>query len=328
MKRIIAALLSLLATFSVTASSLSVKAEADSATALPGIPIRLILTVENTSDGALTLPNLLVVETRADTGPPFIPDVLDIPVSSVPDEYRDARRLRAGERRVYEIPLSSNLTDGAMADPRLWTPGTYRLRVLMHDDLRNDDVHQFGLDRLLGAGRIHSPLIASSEATIRIEAPAGIDSEIWAALLEKTEGRGLGRTRDDQADAIAKELWSLPGTSAYKPYLVAFMRHTPIEELKPIWKQVTERYPAHPVAEVIRLGRAEAKAHEAKAEISRGGDLGAILRQTEEARAELTALEKEARNDLVRIRARNALAAVKSRERLTEMYRDLAPKGQ
>ena len=104
------------------------------------------------------------------------------------------------------------------------------------------------------------------------------------------------------------------------------MRYTPIEELKPIWKEITEQYPTHPVAEVVRLGRAEAKAHEAKAEISRGGDFDAILRRTEEARAELTVLEKEARHDLVRIRDRHALATVKSPERLTEMYRDLAPK--
>lgn len=333
MKRIIVALLSLLAalsvaasSLSVTASSLSVTAVADPAATLPGIPIRLIVTVENTSDVAQTLPGLLVVEAHADTGAPFVPDVFDMPVSSFPEEYRDARTLRAREKRAYEIPLSSNLTDGAMADPRLWTPGTYRLRVLMHDDLRNGDVYQFGLDKLLGAGRIRSPLIASSQATVRIEGPAGIDREIWTALLAKTEGRGLTRTREDRADAIAKELWSLPGTSPYKPYLVAYMRDTPIEELKTIWKQITEQYPTHPVAEVIRFGRAEAKAYEAEAEILRGGDLDAILRQTEEARAALTVLEKEARHDLVRIRTRNALAAVKTREGLTEMYRDLAPK--
>lgn len=104
------------------------------------------------------------------------------------------------------------------------------------------------------------------------------------------------------------------------------MRYTPIEELKPVWKQIIEQYPAHPVTEVIRFGRAEAKAHEAEAEISRGGDLASLLQQTEEARAELKALEKEARHDLVRIRVRHALATVKSPERLKEMYRDLAPK--
>jgi hypothetical protein len=325
-KRITLALLSILTTLSLAASSLSVTAVADPAATLPGIPIRLIVTVENTSDMAQNLPGLLVIEARADAGAPFVPDVFDFPVRSLSDEYRDARTLQAREKRVYEIPLSSNLTDGTMADPRLWTPGTYRLRVLMHDDLRNNDLHQFGLDGLLGAGRIRSPLIASSQATVHIEEPAGVDREIWTILLAKTEGRGLSRAREDRADAIAKELWSLPGTSAYKPYLVIYMRHTPIEEKKAIWKQITEQYPAHPVAEVIRVGSAQAKAHEAKAEIRRGGDLDAILRRTEEARAELMVLEKEARHDLVRIRARNALATVKSRERITEMYRDLAPK--
>jgi len=77
---------------------------------------------------------------------------------------------------------------------------------------------------------------------------------------------------------------------------------------------------------VIRFGRAQAKALDAEAEIARGGDLEAILRATDEARAELTGLQKEARHDLVRVRARQALLAVKSRERLIEKYRDTAPK--
>ena len=217
MKRITLALLSLLATLSVAASSLSVTAEADPQSALPGVPIRLIVTVENTSDREHTVPGLFVVQAHADAGAPFVPDVFDIPVMPLPDEYREARTLQAGKKRVYEIPLSSTLTDGAVADPRLWVPGTYRLQVLLHDDLRNDDVHQFGLDGLLGAGRISSPLLVSSQAKVRIDEPAGVDREIWSTLLAKTEGRGLARTRDDRADAIAKELWARPGTSAYKP---------------------------------------------------------------------------------------------------------------
>ena len=318
-------LLLLFAALPVTASPLSITVEVDPPSALPGIPVSLILTVENTSDVPQTVPSRTVLIARPASGERFIPDAVGVLVKAFPYEYRDERVLRPGQKRAYEIPLATALTDGAMADPRLWKPGTYQLQLFLHDDLRDDDVDQFGLDELLGAGRISSPLLVSPEATLRVEKPTGVDAEIWTMLLDKTQGRGLLRNDERASDTIAKELWSRAAKSPYMPYLIPYMRYTPRPELKDKWRQLVEADPNHPVAEAIRLGNAEMKALEAETAIFHGGDLDAILSQSDEARAELATLAKDARHDLIRVRARHELTKLKSRERLTELYREVAP---
>lgn len=327
MGRMLIALLSALVAMSAVAAPLSVAARVEPASALPGIPVRLLVTVENTSDVLQTMPHLLVVRARPDGREMFIPEVLDFPVKALPEEYDDAARaLKAHESRTYEIPLGGSLTSGAMADRRMWLPGTYTLQAFFHDDLRNDDVHRFGIDGLLGAGRIGSSLVASSAATLRIETPTGIDEAIWLTILEKTGNRGLALNDERSSDAIARELWTRAGMSAYMPYLLTYMRYVPRDELQAMWATVVARDPNHVVAEEIRLGQAQMKAMRAEAGISTGGELSTIVEETEAARAEIAALAHNSRHPLVQLRAAKALAAVKSRERIVELYRDIAPK--
>lgn len=326
MTRIAFALLLALASVSAAGTPLSIRATAEPAVTLPGLPVRIVLIVENTADVTVQLPRRMVLEARSESGDTFIPGVLGFPIQVFPPEYDELLTLKPREKRVYEIPMSETLTSGAMADPRLWKPGAYTLQLFLHDELRDYDLDQYGLEGLLRAGRIGTPLVTSSEATLRIEEPIGIDAEVWKTIVEKTDGRGFMRTEECKADAIANELWARGAESVYWPYLIHGMFCTPREHLKPRWKAIVERDPNHPVAEMIRLGRAHAKALDAENSIDDGVDLETILKLTEEARAELTILQKTARQHLVRVRAAEKLAHVKSAERLTAMYRDLAPK--
>lgn len=325
MKTIAMAVVVVLSTFAVSASSLSITAETDQISSLPGIPITLTLTVENTTDISQKLPGRMVLEVQPEHGQPFVPSVLGFPVAGLPDEYRDLQNLDPHEKRTFEIPLSAALMSGAMADPRLWSPGTYGLQLFFHDELRNEDVLRFGLRGLLGAGSISSEPMVSSRATIHIKQPAGIDAEIWNALISRTQGRGLLLTDDVEADRIAKELWPIAGDSAYMPYLITYMRYVPRKDFDPIWDRVIEHNPGHPVAEQARLLRATVKAQEAKSAIYSGGNLQEILAKTEEARAELAALQEGSQHDLLRIRARNALAKMGNREQIIQTYREVAP---
>jgi len=318
------ALLTLLAALPSAASSLSMSAEADPRSALPGVPVRLIVTVENKSDVRQTLPERMVIQVRPENGEPFIPEVFDQPVKMLPEEYLEARTLKPAEKRIYDIPLATELTAGAMADSRLWAPGIYGLRLYFHDDLQSDPVSYFGLDGLLAAGRIRSPLLVSSEATLHVEQPTGVDAEVWATILKKTEGRGLLINGLTKSDPLARELFARD--SAYMPYLIDYMKSTPHDQFEAIWSRIIKYDPDHPVVESVRLARARTKAYEAENSISKGANLQTILAQTDEARSELEALQKDARQDLVRIRSRNALAKVKSRERLVEMHREMASK--
>jgi hypothetical protein len=328
MKRtILAAAALLLMAFPAAASSPSLTAEADPASTLPGLPVRLRLTVNNTSSVPLTVPHKMVLEVRAESGEPFLaapaPELL---VAYLPDEYRDDRTVAAGQSRVFDVPLAETITDGRFADSRLWTPGTYGLRLLMHDDLDAGEIHQFGVHGLLAARQISTPLFVTSEATLHIEQPAGTDAEIWSAILAKTGGRGLYLVGSTAAEKIATELLPRVGDSAYMPYLHGYVWSLPLEKRQVFWKRVLELDPNHPVAEGIRLGGALRKAKEAEASISKGGDLDSILRRTDEARAELQLLASEAKHDLLRVKARTALNGIKSRERIVEMHRELAPK--
>jgi hypothetical protein len=218
MRRILIALLSVVATMAAAAAPLSVVARVEPASALPGIPVHLLVTVENKSDVPQTMPHLFVVRARPEGGEAFIPEVLDFPVKALPEEYDEGERMtKPHASRTYEIPLAAALTSGAMADRRLWLPGTYMFQAFFHDDLRNDDVHRFGIDGLLGAGRISSPLIASSTAVFRVEEPSGADAEIWRTILDKTGNRGLALNDERSSDTLARELWTRGRTSAYMP---------------------------------------------------------------------------------------------------------------
>lgn len=336
MKRI--AMLSIVLLTALTASAqpaaaarvdrpLKITARTEPSVALPGIPVVLVLTVENMSGVPQTLPKKLLIEARRQSGEAFLPGgVPATPVLGWPDEYRDALTIEPGQSRVFHYPLAPELTSRVMADPRMWEPGSYALRVLMHDQLQNDDVVAFGAHGLLGAGRISTPLLASTDATLRVEKPAGLDAEIWAAIVDRTGGRGLAMNPEERADAIARELWPRAADSAYGPYLVYYVRNASPEQRKQMWEQVIKRDPNHPVAQTIRIAAARRMALEAKWSIAKGADLPTVLTQTEQARATLVSLAGEVKNDLLRIAVRNALAEMKSREELAEMHRDLAPR--
>lgn len=331
MKRIATLFIALLTTAGVlaqpAAAPLSIKAQAEPAVALPGIPVHLVLTVENASAVPQRLPSLLTIEARPQSGEPFLPNARpETPVHPWPDEYRNALTIEPGQTRVYHLPLASELTARAMGDPRIWNPGAYALRVLLHDQLRNEDVTRFGVHGLLGAGRIESPLLASTDATLRVDQPSGLDAEIWSAILAKTEGRGLAMSTEDHSDAVARELWTRGSDSAYGPYLVYYIRKVAPEERQKIWAHVIKRDPGHPIAQTIRIAAARRKALEARWSIARGASLETVLSETDDARKTLNELSKEVKNDLLRIAARNALAEMKSREELAEMHRDLAPR--
>lgn len=327
MKRTIL-LLSLFAAVPAAGSSLSITAAADPPSALPGVPVSIVLKVENTSAVAQKLPKLFVLQVSRDGGKAFIPDGLGSPVKALASEYDEvSRTLGPRETRTYEIALGNNyLTAGPMADPRLWVPGNHVFRVFLHDELREGDVHALGLERLLAAGRVSTPLLVSSEATLHVEKPSGVDADIWAKILEMTEGRGLSRNRDDASDAIANELWAVAGHSAYMPYLVGYMRSVPRAQWEGIWQQVIERHPTHRVAEELRLARASSRALQARSSAVDGGDLQVLLRSADDARSELAELQKNARHDLIRIRARKELEKLKTREELIELHREARAK--
>jgi hypothetical protein len=327
MNRIAMLSIALLTALTAGAGPLSIKVQVDPAMALPGIPVHLVLAVENTSGVGQKLPELFTLEATPESGQAFLPNALpEFPVQTFPKEYHDALTIGPGQTRVYDLPLASELTARVVGDPRLWEPGSYGLRVYFHDELRNEDIARFGLHGLLGAGRISTPLLASAGATLRIERPSGIDAEIWNAIVKKTVGRGLAISTEEDSDAVARELWARSQESAYGPYLVYYIRKVTAEKRKEIWAKVIERDPSHPIAQTIRIASARRMALEAKWSIEKGADLAPLLARTEQARRALKTLASEVTSDLLRIAVQSALTEIKSREELIEIHHEIAPK--
>lgn len=326
MRRTLMALTFMVAAFQAAAASLAVTARVEPESALPGIPVRVVLTVANAGDTPQTLPRLWVIQARNESGLVFIPEVLDFPVKALPEEYDErARTLNARETKTFEVPLGTTLTSGAMADPRLWEPGTYTVQVFLNEKLRANDIYAYGLGGLLGAGRISAPLLPSSTATLRIEKPTGIDAEIWTTIREKTNNLGFAVYGEVEADALVNALWARAGQSAYMPYLLGYMRYTPRETLEARRDEVVKRNPQHPVAEGIRIGRAQMKVVRARAAMYAGSsDLESVLEQVDEARAELSVLQTDVRQDVLRVQARKSLLEIAPREKWIEEYREVA----
>lgn len=284
---------------------------------LPGIPVAAVLTVTNSGAAAVSVPSSFVVRVSNEEGDSFLAaQAPEFAVRTLPAEYAGMRSLAAGETRTFEIPLASALTDGVMGDERLWRPGRFAVQVLLHDELRVEDVIRFGVDGLLAAGRIGSPLSESTVATLRIDAPVGADARVWHAIVDETGRRGLARIREKDAAHLAGRLWSDAEQSAYWPYLLAYVRVASADEGDVLINRVVARDPDHPVAQVMRLGRATAKARQAETMLDQGRSLEDAIRITSEARHELEELSRHAASDLVRRRSSLALANVKTAEQL------------
>jgi len=319
-------LLLLFAALRISGAPLTISVQVDPPAALPGVPVSLILDVENTSNRSQVIPSRMILVVRPSAGEAFVPTSVGASVRPFPEEYRDERTIGPGETKRYEIPVADQLTAGAMTDRRLWNPGAYDFQLVLRDDLRDSDIERSGVNALFSA-RANSSLLISSPAKLQVENPTGVDAEIWSTLLEKTGGRGLLRNDDRQSDAIARELWGRAADSAYRPYLIAYMKYTPREELVAKWREIVDKDPSHRVAETIRLGNAQMKALEAETALTRGGSFETILAQTEQARSELQTLAAtNSRHDLLRVRARRELAKLRSREELAAAYRERAAK--
>jgi hypothetical protein len=316
-------LLLLFAAARISAAPVTISVQIDPPVALPGVPVSLILDVENTSNKPQVIPSRVLLLVRASEGEAFVPSTVGASVQPFPEEYRDQRTIPPGETRRYEVPVANDLTAGAMMDPRLWNPGKYDFQLILRDDLRDTDIERFGLNALF-SGRASDALI-TPPATLQVEKPAGTDAEIWSLLLEKTGGRGMLRNDDRQSDAIARELWNRAANSPYRPYLIAYMRYLPHDELIIKWREIVEKYPSHRVAETIRLGDAQVKALEVEKALTQGGDLEEILARAEQARNQFQALAAtDSRHDLVRVRARRELGKLRSREEMVAAYRERA----
>jgi hypothetical protein len=291
--------------------------------ALPGVPVSLRLSVRNRSNRVQMVPSLMLIRVRHADGTTFFPSVSETPVRVFPEEYSDLRAVAPRTARVFEVPLAEDLTAGAMADPRLWAAGDYEVQLILHDLSSTLDAVAYQ------RGNQHPPRAAGDAplvtpyAVLRVEVPRGVDADIWSKIVERTHGRGLMVTPEGDADAIARELWGGGERSFYLPYVVRYTRHNSGEESAAICAAILERYPRHPVADVVRLSALDVLSREAETMAFNGGDLSAALQKAEVARVELDKLRKVATSGLHRLRITRVLTAVPSAAKLKEIHREM-----
>lgn len=278
-----------------------------------GTPATFRLLVKNGGDQDLKLPEKLLLRVVPSNGAPFIGEWgasqehrfshAELPTT---DRTVTAHSTREFAFRAYAIDRSV----GWFWDPRLNTPGTYRLQVLFVDPFREEKVFHtapFDLDAKLPVR------VASDEAVLVIETPRGEDASLWAELLASAKQHGYTMWsplfRPDR-DFVNDVIENHP-ESAYAPFLVGNYverssgeRFTPEERLMRT-QRVLELHPDSQAREQIEILIAELEVSAAQHAASAAHpDVERAIQFYEKARSAFSAIERTSTDDVIRNRSR------------------------
>ena len=306
----------------VTAASVS------PASVLPGLPVWISFTVKNTSERSVAIPLAYAVEVTPPSGQPFLARQMRFAVARLPEEYKDVRELRPGESRTIDFVTGSDIGDGWLGDSRIWNPGTYHLRLILHDGLRDADLDRLRWNELAGAGLLASSPLLTQPIELRIETPDGVDAAAWKALMEVSRGVGL-LMNHPKGDELGERFWDQYRESRYAPYfgLAAGMKvlrtggERRFERLAELHEQILEADRDGLLSDSIRLGRAQKKAQEAL----RQRDPETAVSLTSSARAELETLAARSKHELTRLRALTEVAKIPSAGEIRERFAARTP---
>jgi hypothetical protein len=289
---------------------------------LPGLPVWISITVRNVSTRSASLPLSYAIEVTPSSGEPFMARQLRDAVALLPAEYKHVRELGAGESRTIDFVTGGDIGDGWSGDRRLWQAGTYQLRLILSDELRNDDFDRMRWTDLAGSGRVAVAPVVTPAIELAVARPTGVDADAWAALMAATDGVGL-LLNQPKGGELGEQLWTRFRGSRYAPYfgLAAGMKvlrsgaESRFLTLAKLHDEVVASDRDGLVTDSIRLGRAEKTAYAALNQ----SDVDRALSLTAEARQELQTLTAS-KHELTRLHATGALAALPSdgqtRERL------------
>jgi hypothetical protein len=293
------------------------------ASALPGAPVWISFTVKNTSERAVAIPLAYAVEVTPQSGEPFLARQMRFAVARLPEEYKGVRELSPGESRTIDFVTGSDIGDGWIGDARLWNPGTYSLRLILHDGLRDPDLDRLAWSSLAGAGLLASPPLVTRPMELQVETLTGVDAAAWKSLMESTRGVGLLMNHPKGAE-LGERLWTQYRESRYAPYfgLAAGMKvlrtggEKRFERLAELHAQVVAADRDGVLRDTIRLGLAQKQAYDAVNE----PDAATAVGLASSVRAELETLAADSKHELTRLRARNEAAKLPTAQQIRERF--------
>jgi hypothetical protein len=278
---------------------------AEPARTLPGIPVRLVLRIANASGDPLPVPRWAALRVVPANGEPFIAAtggeedgavLLPVPDGSVIAPH-------AEERIVY-----SNFGFESAAwflDPRLNTPGTYRVDALLSDEPITIETPIINID--VGSLPVRA---LSNTQIITIEEPSGVDASMWRTMLSQAK-KEFGVEAWSSAywtalgTPLAIEAWRDYPTSVYAAYLVDKFPAAPVDKIRLAVKALMMNPPNAPTLRFIIGAFYAQMSRNAQTENRR--NLQEALDYAAQARTELTGLLISSEDPRVQEAVRNEL---------------------
>ena len=295
----------LFVSFPAAAADLVLTLAVESRSALPAIPPSLRITARNAGASAAAFPARAALLVIPPEGEPFLalgehlPDERGVPFLS--DVEGDSFPLQPGESRDVSLWQSLSSPRWFAGDTRLWSPGTYRLRLIA--GTRN---------QMLQIASAPAPsfegLVTSNEAVYTVKQPTGDDAVAWDLIRSLESPAGW-------ADQLRGVISARAPSSVYAAY--SFPIPADPEGRIRTYEAAIQRLAGEPYADLLR--HALATFH-----IDRMQDLitarqGAqAFEASQRACTILTELEKSARDPQVREEARQSLQRVMSRSEIDD----------
>ena len=253
------ALLSLVAAWEASAA-LQLTLRLGSPTTVPGLTGGIWLDVRNNGTAPAQIPSFAALQVRTESGQEFIapggdPGYHEL-VDNPPGPYLAFQFPLLGRSAVLQpdetrtFLLHEGYGSPWMCDPRLETPGAYRLRVVA--DERISGVRLAGLSRVLDQEGLAGPVV-SNEVTLTVRAPQGDDAVVWGMRIDR--GAGVCRwTFIGREDQILERY----PRSSYAQFLYPqnFRRKPEAARIQHLERSIAVN-PEHPIAETRRVELAE-----------------------------------------------------------------------
>jgi hypothetical protein len=180
---------------------------------LPGLPAAFLVTVSNPDDQAVTLEGGMSLRVSSITGTFLAEDLHGDTVINVPDpafascNAATCMTIAAhGQRQIYVDYGPALLQNGFFADPRLATPGTYTLQLVLFKNVGEPGFAE----------------IVSSPANLTIRNPSGADAAAWT-FLQSLSASHVWTTSEwlTSSDRIADKIRTDFPASGYVPWVAA-----------------------------------------------------------------------------------------------------------